>query len=125
MRDDHEGGAQFSLGAQQEVDHGRGVVRVKGAGGLVRQYHLGLVDERTGDRYALTLPAGELIGKLVDIVGEPQLGEHVEATLITVRGAIQGELEADVLSRGEEGQEVVGLEYEPELVTTQTGALAI
>ena len=115
---------ESALGAQQEVDHRRRVVRVQRAGGLVGEDHAGPVDQRARDRHALTLPAGQLIGQLVGVVGKPQLGEQLEAALVAVAGAMQRELQAHVLDRGEERQQVVGLEHEPELVTAQTSALA-
>ena len=82
------------------------------------------MDEGTRHRDPLTLSAGELVGELVALVREAQLGEQLEAAGVPLGiGAVQGELQADVLDRGEEGQQVVGLEDEPELGPAQAGPL--
>ena len=84
------------------------------------------MDQGARDRDALALSARELIGELVALVAEAELAEQLDATLGRRRvGAVQRELQADVLDRGEERQQVVGLEDEPELVAAQARALAL
>ena len=124
MGDDDQRRPGSTLCAQQKIENGPGVDLVQLTRGLVREDQARPVDEGTRDRDPLTLSAGELVGELVALVPEAQLGEQLEAARVPLGiGAVQGELQADVLDRGEEGQQVVGLEDEPERGPAQAGPL--
>ena len=62
MGDEHEGDPHLALQGLELELHLLAQLQVQGAEGLVEQQHLGPVDESTGQRHALLLPAGELVG---------------------------------------------------------------
>ena len=49
---------------------------IQSAGGLVGEQDLRVVDQGAGDRHPLHLPARELVGPFVDMVGQPDLGQR-------------------------------------------------
>ena len=102
--------------SQQHVDDRLGGRVVERAGRLVGEDHARPVDQRAGDRHALALPARELVGQLVGVLGQPQARQQLGAALVAAARAAQRELQRDVLDRREERQEVVRLEDEPDLV---------
>ena len=96
--------------------HGRG--RVEGAGGLVGEQDLWVVDEGAGDGHTLHLAAGKLARTLVHVVGEADAGEGIEGALATLGAAHAGERERE-LHVGENRlvrDEVVALEDEADAV---------
>ena len=60
---DH-GDAEIPVDALQRVHHHLGVVRIERGDRLVRQNDVGLLHQRAGDRDALLLAAGKLVGAL-------------------------------------------------------------
>ena len=81
--------------------------------------------ERTRDRDALTLATRELVGELVELVDEPEVSEQLDPAVVVGVRAPERELETDVLGRGQERQQVVRLEHEPEVVATQARPLTL
>ena len=74
--DDHRQPGLLELGQQREdLADELGVER---AGHLVEQHHGGLADEGAGDRDALLLAAGELVGEGLRLGGQPDPVEHGE-----------------------------------------------
>ena len=55
---------------------------VEVAGGLVGEHQTRLADERTGDRDALLLAAGEPLGGMCGAAGEADLGERRAGALV-------------------------------------------
>ena len=96
--------------------HGRG--GVEGAGGLVGEQDLWVVDEGAGDRDALHLAAGELARALVHVVCEAHAREGVQGAPAALGAAHPRERERE-LDVGEDGlvrDEVVALEDEADAV---------
>ena len=60
----------------QKVHDLHGGLRVEGAGGLVREDDIGVVDKRSRDGDALHLTAGELVRLLVDLIAETDFLER-------------------------------------------------
>lgn len=105
---DHDDQAVLGDLAQQVHDlHAR--LRVEGAGRLVRQEDLRVVDEGAGDGDALHLPAGHLGGQFADVLGQPHAVEGVEGALAPLAPghSRQGEGELDVGQDALMGDEVV------------------
>ena len=94
------------------------------SGRLVGEDRARLVHERPRNRDALPLTAGELVGELPGVVGEPEPAEQLGTALVSVPGAPHGELECDVLDRRQERQEVVDLEDESDLVAADALPIA-
>ena len=51
--------------------------RVEGAGGLVREQHVGPGDQGAGDGHPLLLSAGQLRGPVTETLGEADPGRHL------------------------------------------------
>ena len=114
---DHDDEAVAGHVAQQVHDlHAR--LGVEGAGGLVGQQDLGVVDE--GARYgdALHLAARHLRGLLVDVVLQADPFQSVEGALAALgaRDARQSQCQLDVRQDGLVRDQVVGLEDEADAV---------
>ena len=105
-------------------DLGAGV-RVEVAGRLVGEQHGRLADQRAGDRDPLLLAARELRRAVVATLGEADALDH-RLDPVAV-GLAAGELEAelDVLLRGQDREQVEGLEDEADRVAAQPGERAI
>ena len=114
---DHEGLAAFAVEAAEEREHVGSPRRVEVAGRLVAEDEAGPIDERSGDRHALLLAAGELVRAVPGAVGQADEIERSQrrgpAPGAAVPGVVGGE--GDVLGGRERRHEVVGLEHEPEL----------
>ena len=114
---DHDDEAVAGHVAQQVHDlHAR--LGVEGAGGLVGQQDLGVVDEGARDGDALHLAARHLRGLLVDVLLQADPFEGVEGALASLgaRDARQGQGQLDVRQHGLVGNQVVGLEDEADAV---------
>ena len=114
-RDDHR---RAVLGGKpgEQVDHVGPGLRVEVAGRLVGEHDPGLDDERTRDRDALLLAAGELARQVTGAVGEPDLGEQRLRALAQLVALDPGrrEPELDVLERRQRRDQVELLEDEAE-----------
>ena len=65
-----------------ELQHFAGELRVERGGDLVEQHHLRLHRQRAGDRGALLLAAGKLLGIGVQPCREPDLRQHLRASAL-------------------------------------------
>ena len=72
----------MSLRVDQELDDPVGTAFVQRAGRLVREDHRRLLDQRARDRDALALAAGELIGELVGVAGQAEVGQQPSRALM-------------------------------------------
>ena len=101
-------------------------VGVEVAGGLVGEEDPRPVHQGTGDRHALLLTAAQLIGKLVELVLEPDDPERLLDLLAQVALAGAGHLqrEGDVLRHRAPAEQLVVLEDDAELAA-QLGQLAM
>ena len=108
----------------EQVHHQLAGHRVQRPGRLVGEQHLRAGDQAAGQRDALRLPAGQLPGpaalKPVQAErAEPSPGRrHRRAAA----GAGQQQRQRDVLFRGQLGDQLAGLEHEPEPVPAQRAA---
>ena len=125
---DHEHGlAQFTVGALQHFQDGAGILGVEVAGGFVGKDDGRLIDQGTGERDALLLTAAEFIGAMVEaLVDAEQLGDVAEV-LGVADGGVAGNVksDADVVTRGERGQEIEFLKDETDLLATEVGTLGV
>ena len=89
---------------------------VQGAGGLVRQDDVRVVDQGPGDGHPLHLAAGHLAGLLFQLVPQPHplQGLFGPAAALCLGHPGEGEGQLHVLQHGLVGDEVVALEHEPD-----------
>ena len=102
------------------------VHRVERAGRLVGQQQVPGPDDRPGDRDALLLPAGEVVGVPVDPGVEPDPLERLDRARPRLADAHPVELQRQhhVLDRGERGDEVEALEDVADVPAPQVRAAA-
>src|SRR5690606_21447894 len=82
VRDHDDGLARLVEPLEHRHDLGAGDA-VEVAGGLVGQDDIRVVDQRSGDRHALLLPAGELVGPVIEPLGQADhLGELGRAGVV-------------------------------------------
>ena len=96
MGDDHEGDPDLVLQAHQLELHLLAQLLVERRERLVEQQHLGPLDQRAGERDALALAAGELIGLALLEALEP---DHRQRAL--TRGPISASDPADLEAVGD------------------------
>ena len=65
---DNDDGLPFPVDAREQCQNFRGSRGVKISSWLIGHEDLGVVENRTGDRHALLLSAGELIGTVINTV---------------------------------------------------------
>ena len=121
MRDQHQGGAEIAVQAEQQIAHrfGRAVVQV--AGGLVGQQKSRAVHQRTGNGHALLLAARELTGPVVHAIGQPHGVQHLGGCLAGVGLSGHLQRQGGVVQRAQAGQEVKTLEHDADAVAPQIG----
>lgn len=112
MRDEHDGQAQLAVEVAQQLEDGAGGLRVQGAGGLVGEQHLGVAGQRAGDADALLLPAGELGGVGLGLVGEADQVQQLQrlAGAFTAVDLEDLQRQFDVVLHGARGQQIEVLE---------------
>ena len=127
VRSHDHGGVVAVREPRQQIDHVGTGGGVEVAGGLVGEDHPWPDDERSGDRDALLLPAGEVRREMGGAIGEADLLEQVEGTLTQLRRAYsyRGEPGLHVLERGQRRNQVELLEDEAERVEAELGQLAV
>ena len=92
--------------------------RIERAGGLVGQQNVGIVDQRAGDRHALHLTAGHLVGLFVQLVTKADLLQRVNGagTALLAGHARKGERQLHVGKHGLVHDQVIALEYKADRV---------
>ena len=121
VRDHDHGLAEVVDGAPEQPEHLARRLRVEVAGRLVGEHDRGPRDQRAGDRHPLLLPAGQLGGTVREPVAEPdRVDERGEPLVVDLRAG-ERQRQRDVLVRGQDRDQVVGLEDEAELVAPQRG----
>ena len=107
-----------------DLDGGGGV---QGAGGLVGEQDLGVVDEGAGDGHALHLAARQLAGALVQVPAEAHALEGLRraATALGAAHARERERELDVGQDGLVRDKVVALEHEADAVVAVRVPVAV
>ena len=103
----------------QEREHVAPGARVERSGRLVGEHHLGAGDERPGDRHSLLLAAGELRGTMAQALLQPNARRDVADGRAPRAAAIEAQRQGDVLGDRERGQQVEGLEHEPDALAPQ------
>src|SRR5882672_7251974 len=121
-RDDH-GRAVLCGEPGEEVDDLAAGSSVEVPGRLVREHDSRLHGERTGDRDALLLAAGQVPRQVVRSAGEADLVEELQRPFATA--AHRGELHLDVLDGCQRRDQVELLEDEPEGAQAQLGQLPV
>ncbi len=123
---DHDDQAIFgNLGEQVHDLHGG--MGIQGAGGLVGQNDLRVVDERAGNGHALHLAAGKLARLLVHVLGKP----HGRQGLLGPPGALgfpyarQRQRQFHILQNSLVRNEVVALEHESDAVVAEGVPVAV
>ena len=112
---DHDDEAVFGHLFQKVHDLHRGL-RVEGAGGLVGQDNVRVVDEGTGNGDTLHLSAGKLVRLLVGLVPEADFLQRLFRAGLPFRGGHvrDGQRQFDVGKHALMRDEVVVLEHEPD-----------
>ena len=99
--------------------HLAGQFRIERRGHLVEQHHLGLHGERTGDRDALLLATGEVVGIAVELLGEADLRQHLlgQRQSLRLRHVLgDARREHDVLPHRQMREQVVALEDDADIL---------
>jgi hypothetical protein len=114
VRHDQERQAVLLVETAHERDDLVGALGVQVAGRLVGPHDRGVVDERTGDRHALALAAGQLVGKVVGAVGDADELQRLHGAAACRCGTVarNEQRQLDVLDRRQHGDEVVELKHE-------------
>ena len=111
--DEHERDAHFALQGLELLLHLLAQLEVQRPQRLIQQQHLGLVDQRTGQRHSLLLAAGELVGPALLHPGQAHhpygLGHPLRQFGILDPAHPQPEL--DVLAHGHVREQGVRLEH--------------
>src|SRR5215204_97685 len=98
---------------------------VEVSGGLVGEHDGGPRDERSGDRDALLLSAGELRGAMRPPAAQPDRVQQALEQLLVGMSARDSHRQGDVLLGGQDGHQVEELEDEAQLVAPQLGQAAV
>src|SRR5215212_4804954 len=117
----------FSVEIYQQVHDLPGGLRVQCPGRLVRPHYGWVVYQGPGDRHPLLLAATHFVRALVSLLGNPdhlQRRRRPSARLFGLRAGYQ-ERQLDVLDRGEDRDQVVGLEDEAHLLRPEACALPV
>ena len=118
VRDHHDGLLEFPVELVHQVEDLAGGHAIEIAGRLVGNQEVGVGDDRPGDRHALFLAAGELAGIVVLAslkADDPQApSSHFHAACASKMG--QEERQFDVFQSGQDGDQVVCLEDEADVV---------
>ena len=111
----------------QPAHHLAADARVEVRRGLVGEHEIGVVRERTRDRDALVLAAGQLLGEEVEPVAEPELPQQALGPLPRLLAPHTHDVEAhlDVLARRQRGHQVEVLEDEADPLGAQRGQLVL
>src|SRR5262245_35666696 len=101
--------------------------RVQVPRGLVGEQDRGAHDQGAGDGHALALPAGQLVRLVRDARAEV---DHLQGLARLLEPLLLGEprvdeRELDVVERGRAGQQVEGLEDEPDLAVADGGKVVV
>ena len=114
MRHDDERGADAPLHVHELELRLLAQAPVERAERFVEQQDLRLARERTRERHALALPAGELVGAALAELLEPHELQHLRhARLAPVaRQALLAQAERDVLAHAQVGEQRVALEHQ-------------
>ena len=90
--------------------------RIERARRFVGEQYFGVIDERAGDRHALHLTARKLVGAFVQFVFQSDFDQRVLRSLAAFGfgNARDRERQFDVAEHGLVGNEVIGLEHEPD-----------
>jgi hypothetical protein len=100
----------------EQGDHLFAGVAVEVAGRLIGQNQRRLHDGGAGDRHALALAAGELVGPMVGAVLQAEAGERPGDAGVALpgRNAGQGHRQRDILGGGQARHQMEALENEPD-----------
>src|SRR6266545_255450 len=123
VADDHHAAAVLGGELAQQPGDLAAVGAVEVGGRLVGQDERRVVGQRPGDRHALLLPAGELLGPEAEAVAQPHPFQQRAGAPVGGRAGDPGEVagQLDVLGDAERPEEVEVLEDEAEAVGAQGG----
>src|ERR1043165_1171689 len=123
VRGEDERRPRLAIELFEKVEDVRGRVLVEVRGRLVGEDELRLGDHGPGDGDALPLPARELVGALLRLRRESDVIEPAAHARVAraAAGVLQQQRVLDVLVRGEDGDEVEGLEDVAEAIAARGG----
>src|SRR6266545_7304694 len=123
VADDHHAAAVLGGELAQQPGDLAAVGAVEVGGRLVGQDERRVVGQRPGDRHALLLPAGELVGAEAEAVAQPHPFEQLAGAPVGGGAGDPGEVagQLDVLGGAERAEQVEVLEDEAEAVGAQGG----
>ena len=127
VRDDQQRQAALDVEPPQQRGDLLGVRAVEVAGRLVGPHDRRVVDQRAGDRHALALAAGELVGDVAAAVGQADQLERLVRTPARLGGGDAGDeqRQLDVLHRRQDRHQVVVLKDEAHPARAVVGAPAV
>ena len=120
--DDGDAAAVQELELVQDI---LGLVRGQVSGGFVGEDDPGMVDQGPGDGHPLLLAAGELVGPVVDAVGQSDLSQNLEGPLPSVGRTGLDHGQRHVVQSRCPAEEVEHLEDEADGPRTQYRALVV
>ncbi len=117
--DDHR--AAFGVDFVEDSKHLFAAAAVERAGRLVRQDHIGAVDQRAGDGDTLLLAAGKLPRRMRESTGHAETIEQARRPVATLSGRQAGvnRRHLHVSDRGELAEQMIALENEAEMLAPQ------
>src|SRR5829696_8947730 len=125
VRDEHDRRIRFAVDRLQQLDDAGAGVTVEVARRLVGEEDARRVAEGPRDGDALLLAPGELVGKVVRALGEPDAREQLPGARLGAAVPAQLERHLHVLLRREGGDELKALEHEPNFLTTEPRAVVL
>ena len=125
MGDEHGGDARLSLDAANLFPHLQSQAGVQIGKGFVQQEDIRPLDQRPCNGHPLLLAAGELPGQAVQLLPQPQVGDHLPDVALVHRAAVQLNGEDDVLIYAEHRHQIIGLEHEADLPPPEDGQLLV
>ena len=123
MGDHHDGLVEGLAGGFQQGDDVLAGLGVQVAGGLIGQQDGGFGSQGSGDGHPLLLAAGEVPRQAVQLALQAQEADDLHDEGPVGLLPVQGEGEDDVLPHRENGDEVVVLEDEADLLPAEDGGL--
>ena len=86
----HDDGSALGVQALEDSEHFRPALGIQVAGGFIGENDRRIVDQGVGDGHPLLLAAGELAGRIVEPVRQPDRGECLGGTILCVFRVLVG-----------------------------------
>src|SRR5215831_16274783 len=126
VRDHQHRLAQFLVGLPQHTQDNVGILGIQIAGGLIRQNHRWLIDERTRQCDSLLFSAGEFRRAVPQTIGQSEkVGDAIEERWIVTSISRNLSRNENVRPGVQGGQQIELLKHEPDLAFAHPGSLGI